>query len=158
MDDLLRDGGAAAAPIAATIHAAAFAPRERSWTTDEFASLADLPGSFLLLAAAHSQPDGGLLLGRARGDEAELLTIGVAPSARRAGLARALLAGFARHAAARGATTAFLEVAEDNAAARALYLSAGWIDVGRRKGYVRRQDGGRVDAHVMQRDLARDQG
>jgi hypothetical protein len=39
-----------------------------------------------------------------------------------------------------------------------LYLSAGWIDVGRRKGYVRRQDGGRVDAHVMQRDLARDQG
>lgn len=158
MDERLRDGGTAGAPIAAAIHAAAFEPRERSWTADEFASLTDLPGSFLLLAAAPDGAEGGLLLGRARGDEAELLTIGVAPDARRAGLARALLAGFARQAAALGATTAFLEVAEDNVAARALYLTAGWVDVGRRKGYVRRMDGGRVDAHVMRRDLARDPG
>jgi ribosomal-protein-alanine N-acetyltransferase len=149
-DPALREGGKSDAPLAAEIHADAFAPRERSWTATEFAGLLELPGTFLLLAA----PAGGggaaaVLLGRVQGEEAEILTIGARPAARRSGLARALLARFAQAAAAGGAQHAFLEVAEDNSGARALYAGAGWGEVGARKGYVRRNDGRRVDAMVM---------
>ena len=56
-------------------------------------------------------------------------------------------------ARARGATAAFLEVAADNAGAAALYRRLDWVEAGRRKGYVRRLDGGRVDALVMRLDL-----
>ena len=50
----------------------------------------------------------------------------VAPDARRQGLARAVLAALARWAAARGARSTYLQVADGNEAARQLYLSAGF--------------------------------
>lgn len=78
---------------------------------------------------------GAFLLGRTVLDEAELLTLAVAPEARRKGLARDLLTRFEAEAIQRGATRAFLEVAEENAAARALYHAAGWRQAGRRRGY-----------------------
>ena len=57
-------------------------------------------------------------------------------------------------AAQAGAVRLFLEVAEDNAAARALYDRAGFRPIGRRKAYYARPDGGRTDALVLGRDLA----
>ncbi|WP_048858098.1 GNAT family N-acetyltransferase, partial [Acidiphilium multivorum] len=66
---------------------------------------------------------------------AEILTIGVAPPARRCGLARALLTVALAAARARGAETVFLEVEADNAAAIALYRAAGFIAAGRRRDY-----------------------
>jgi ribosomal-protein-alanine N-acetyltransferase len=148
---ILREAFARDAPIAAALHAEGFAGRERSWSAAEFDALLAIPGSFLLLASPGPDlPDAGLLLGRGLAGEAELLTLATAPGARRAGIARALLDRFAEEAAARGAETAFLEVAEDNAAARALYIQSGWTAVGRRKAYVKRVDGSRMDAIVMQ--------
>jgi GNAT superfamily N-acetyltransferase len=52
----------------------------------------------------------------------------VAPSARRRGLARAVLAALADAAVRLGAPSLYLQVAEDNAGARALYEAAGFVD------------------------------
>ena len=151
--------GPEAAGIAARLHAASFAGRERAWSAAEIAALLAAPECFLLLAGGAGAPaPAALLLGRAAGGEAELLTLGTAPEARRAGLGAALTAGFAAEARARGAETAFLEVAADNDGAASLYRRLGWVAAGRRKGYVRRLDGGRVDALVMRLDLNGDGG
>jgi len=55
-------------------------------------------------------------------------SVEVHPDARRQGLARALLAALAGWGAGAGATDAYLQVTWDNAAARALYASAGFTD------------------------------
>ena len=127
----------------AEIHAAAFPPRER-WGADAMALQLALPGMIALL-----DPRGAMVMARIAADEAEILTLAVAPEARRQGLARALLAEAARHAAAAGASALFLEVALRNTAARALYAGAGFAEVGRRRRYYADGD----DALVMRRIL-----
>lgn len=136
-----------AAACAADLHAAAFAGAERPWSAAEIAALAAGSGAFFLLTPQ------ALLLGRIAADEAELLTLAVHPDARRKGLGRRLLREFEARAAAAGAVTAFLEVAADNAAARALYAAAGWDEAGRRRGYYRRPGARAVDAVVLRRQL-----
>ena len=56
-------------------------------------------------------------------------------------------------AAARGAVRVFLEVADDNAAARALYARAGFVEAGRRPGYYAGADGERRDALLLALNL-----
>ena len=130
---------------AARLHAAAFEPTSRGWSAREFLDLAQGAGVRIWL-------DGeALLVGRLGPSEAELLTLAVAPSARRRGRARAMLAAF-EAAAAEMAEAAFLEVAEDNAPATALYRSAGWTVAGRRTAYYRRANG-RIDALVLRKAL-----
>ena len=131
-----------AASIAA-LHAAAFPPPER-WTADAFATQLSLPGVFGFVS------DTGMVLARAVADEAEILTIAVLPVARRGGIGRALLRAAEARAAAGGARTMFLEVAPGNGAARALYASAGYAEVGRRPRYY--PDGS--DALVLARPLS----
>lgn len=126
----------------AALHAASFS-KPRPWAEQEFSDLLTMPGVFLL-----TRPD-AFLLGRVIVDEAELLTLAVAETARRAGLGRALVTEFAATSQQRGAVTAFLEVAADNQAARSLYLSAGWQESGLRRRYY----GPDLDAIVMRRDL-----
>lgn len=126
----------------AALHARAFTDT-RSWSASEFADLLASPHVFLV-----AQPV-GFALGRVIADEAELLTLAVAPDARRLGHGRALLAAFETGAQTRGAAQAFLEVAADNAAARALYTAAGWTESGRRPGYYRTSGGQNVDALVL---------
>jgi len=94
-----------------------------------------------------------LLVGRAGAGEAELLTLAVAPQARRRGLGARLVNRFLYQARCRSAETAFLEVAADNAPAIALYTAAGFAPGGRRKGYYHHPDGTRSDALVMTRRL-----
>ena len=55
-----------------------------------------------------------------------LTAIEVDPAWRRAGLGTAVTAGLAAQAAARGAERIFLQVEEDNTAARALYARCGF--------------------------------
>ena len=131
----------------AALHAAAIA-EPRPWTAAEFAALLGAPGVF-----AEADGDGlmlGRVLGPGPGAEAELLTLAVHPRARRRGRGRALLLGFEARAIARGAVTAFLEVAADNAPALALYRAAGWRDAGRRPGYYH---AGAVDALILTKTL-----
>ena len=127
----------------AALHVRCFDGAPRPWSADEFATLLSSTGSFLL-----TRPQ-GFLLGRVVADEAELLTLAVAPEGRRQGRGRALTAEFAAAARAGGAATAFLEVAAGNAAARALYAAQGWTEAGRRRGYY----GPGRDALVLRLDL-----
>lgn len=120
----------------------------RPWTAQEFADLLASNGAFLIT-------DGpAFVLGRAIAGEAELLTIAVHPDARRTGIARRLLQRFDDEATGQHASDAFLEVAANNPAAIALYLSAGWHDAGLRKGYYATPTGDRIDARVMRKELA----
>jgi ribosomal-protein-alanine N-acetyltransferase len=73
----------------------------------------------------------------------------VRPEARRRGLGAALVAAGARAAAAAGAEILWLEVAEDSAAAIALYGKVGFDLAGRRKAYYQVAPDRRVDALVM---------
>ncbi len=82
-----------------------------------------------------------------------MLTLAVLPEAQRGGKGRDLVAAFARAAAERGAQEAFLEVADDNVAARALYRRAGFEERGRRRAYYATSCGMRVDALVLSRAL-----
>ncbi|MBM3605363.1 MAG: GNAT family N-acetyltransferase [Alphaproteobacteria bacterium] len=126
----------------ARLHARCFT-RPPPWTEAEIASTLGAVGSFLL-----TEPQ-GFLLGRALAGEAELLTLAVAPEARRQGTGQRLLAAFARACQDRRADTAFLEVAQDNLAARRLYSRAGWLEAGVRRRYY----GPATDAIVMRLTL-----
>ena len=95
-------------------------------------------------------PHGGMVLGRVAADEAEILTLAVAPPARRQGRGRALLEAAFAEMAARAAAKVFLEVSTANTGARALYAAVGFTEVGRRRRYY--HDG--ADALLMRRDLA----
>jgi [ribosomal protein S18]-alanine N-acetyltransferase len=126
----------------AAVHARAFV-EERAWTAAEFAALL-AQKSALVAGDARS-----FVLGRVTLDEAEVLTLATDPSHRRQGLARVGLAAFEAGAAGRGAGRVFLEVAEDNTAARALYAAAGYAQVGRRARYY----AGGVAALVLEKRL-----
>lgn len=82
-------------------------------------------------------------------DEAHLLNITIDRVARGCGRGRALLGQVCRLAHDGGARQLFLEVRPSNAIAQALYLSVGFQNVGRRRGYYPARDG-REDAIVMQ--------
>ena len=135
-------------PVAlAALHARSFTT-PRPWSEGEFAGFLADPLVFLLV-----EGDAGLILGRAVAGEAELLTIAVAPEARQRGLGRKLVSRFLYQARLRGADSAFLEVAEDNAAARTLYTRSGFTEAGRRRGYYRTPGGRLIDALVLRRML-----
>jgi ribosomal-protein-alanine N-acetyltransferase len=130
----------------AVLHARSFTT-PRPWSEAEITDLLASPLVFAL-----TRP-GAFLLGRVVVGEAELLTIAVDPDERRAGLGGALVAAFLTEAAARGGESAFLEVAEGNAAARALYATCGFAPAGRRRGYYHRPDGISEDALILVRSL-----
>ncbi|SEM74744.1 GNAT family N-acetyltransferase [Palleronia pelagia] len=112
-----------------------------------FRDLLAQPGAVLVTR------DHAFALGRVVLDEAELLTIATDPDHRRKGLGRACLDAFHDDVRAYGATRVFLEVAETNAAARALYDAMGYEQLGLRRGYYRDPAAGSVDALVLGRDL-----
>lgn len=130
----------------ADTYAAAF-PAERSWSAGEFSALLAAPGAIFTGDAT------AFVLGRVTLDEAEILTLATHPDHRREGRARTALAAFHATAHAAGATTAFLEVAEDNAAARALYEAAGYVHAGRRPGYYPRPGQAPAAALILRRPL-----
>lgn len=129
----IRKAGPAAAELLAVLHAAAFPPADR-WGAQAIGLLLALPGHFALLAEEAGVPL-GFAMGRVAAEEAEVLTLAVAPAHRRAGTGRMLMRALMAEASARGATALFLEVSEGNAAARALYEHLGAVAAGRRRRY-----------------------
>jgi ribosomal-protein-alanine N-acetyltransferase len=91
----------------------------------------------------------GFIISRLAGDEAEILSIAIAPARRGRGLSRQLLDFHLRVLAGRSVRAVFLEVDEQNEAARHLYDRAGFREVGRRQGYY--ETG--ATALVLRRDL-----
>src|SRR4051795_9632249 len=84
----------------------------------------------------------GFAASRLAADEAEILSIAVDASYRGRGLSRNLLLTHLGHLAGRGIRTIFLEVEENNAAARRLYERTGFGVVGRRERYYKQAGGG----------------
>ena len=113
----------------------------KPWTAQDFA---DLKKSGCDIIASQN----GFIVYRVVCDEAEIITIGVNPDARRTGIANAMLGIVFGDLKKRGVKHIFLEVAVDNKPAIALYEQNGFVRVGVRPKYY---DG--VDAIMMKKDL-----
>lgn len=123
----------------AELHAKCFP--HKPWGADDFA---DLQKSGCEIIASQN----GFIVWRATLDEAEIITIGVHPDARRGGIAAAMLGIMVADLKKRGVKHIFLEVAADNVAARALYEQDGFVQIGVRPKYY---DG--IDAIMMRKDI-----
>jgi ribosomal-protein-alanine N-acetyltransferase len=146
----LVDAGAVHAPVIAALHEQCF---DESWSPKAVADLLAMPGAFGLIDSAAAGP-AAFILCRVAGDECEVLTLGVLPAHRRAGMAAAILDAALAIAFGRGARRVFLEVAEDNRAARGLYSAHGFAGVGRRAGYYGAAAGTDSDALILSRLLS----
>ncbi len=123
----------------AKLHQACFP--HKPWGAGDFA---DLQKSGCEIIASQN----GFIVWRVVADEAEIITIGVHPDARRGGIAAAMLGIMDADLKKRGVKHIFLEVAADNAPARALYEQNGFVQIGVRPKYY---DG--VDAIMMRKDI-----
>jgi Fur family ferric uptake transcriptional regulator len=141
----------------ARLHASLF---EAAWDTASFRELLSEPGTLAFAAgpgtelADRPQTFWGLIVGRVAADEAEILTFGVARERQRLGLGRRLVERLCRAAGRRGARRLYLEVAEGNSAARALYAGLGFEENGRRPGYYEHAGAAPEDAISLCRMLA----
>ena len=144
----LRDS--AQAGTLARLHATAFA---RPWDAHEFERLLceRSSESHALWRAGTVQ---GFILSRRVTDEAEILTIVLAPNARGGGLSGRLLREHLMHLAHAGVHHVHLEVDEGNAPALRLYKRHGFTQVGARTGYYTWADGSRATALTMRATLS----
>ena len=151
----IRHIGPQAASACAQIHAQSFA---YSWTATDFETLLaarDVVGEAAMATTWWRKSAGlaGFALSRRVLDEAEILTIAVAPEFRRKGIGSALLGGHLATLAAQGIKTLFLEVEAGNQAALALYAHFAFQQIGERKAYYRKTDGPLAAALVLRRDF-----
>ena len=123
----------------ANLHAKCFP--QKPWGPNDFA---DLKKSGCEIIASQN----GFVVYRATCDEAEIITIGVAPDARRTGIGAAMLGIVEGDLKKQGVKHIFLEVAADNMPARALYKNNGYVEIGVRPKYY---DG--TDAIMMRKDI-----
>src|SRR5262249_28364728 len=101
----------------AALHAAAF---RRGWSTEEFERLL-IERNVVADRAMSNARLAGFVISRLAADQAEILSIAVAASHRRRGLARKLLDVHLRRLAAYGTNSVFLEVHQRNEPACRLY-------------------------------------
>jgi [ribosomal protein S18]-alanine N-acetyltransferase len=120
------------------------------WNRNAFVDLVDDPRVAFLIADA-----GGAVRGYVVAwfvlDEGEIGNLAVARSARRRGIGALLLDGAIAAVRSSDVDTLYLEVRDSNAAARALYASRGFVEVGRRREYYRKP---KEDALVLRLDLS----
>ena len=107
------------------------------WSRRAFAGLLDNPAVLFLAARAPDGPLLGYLVAWFAADEGEIANIAVTPAARGRHVGARLLDAALAEGARRGAATTYLEVRESNAPARALYVSRGFAELGRRRRYYR---------------------
>lgn len=149
----LSEAGVKDAAAFAALHAQAF---RRGWSEEEFERLL-LDRNVVAHRAMAGRKLAGFVLSRFAADEAEILSIAVAPAWRGRGLARRLLDLHLRRLVGIGVATLFLEVDEANRPARRLYDRARFREVARRPAYY--PDPGQATATasaalVLRRDLA----
>jgi ribosomal-protein-alanine N-acetyltransferase len=81
-------------------------------------------------------------------DEAQILSLCIDPDLQGRGLGRSLLQQLLNEASSSHADSVFLEVRASNLAARNLYESSGFNEIGVRRGYYPAEDG-REDAIIL---------
>jgi ribosomal-protein-alanine N-acetyltransferase len=129
------------------MHAVCFP--DEPWSVPALDRILELTGIFGHVAWNGGDP-AGFAVARDLGDEAEVIAIGVLPEDRRRGAGRALIEAVIAGAARRRLGSVVLEVAVDNEAARRLYRSCGFLQVGRRPRYYRNKSG-ITDALILRR-------
>lgn len=122
-----------------------------AWTHAQVGGILILPGVWMTLADLDGVP-AGFSVARVVADEAELLLLAVRGDRRRRGVGGALLFAFCEAAQARGARHVHLEMRRGNAA-EAMYIRAGFEQVGCRPNYYRGPDGQRFDALTLSRSV-----
>jgi ribosomal-protein-alanine N-acetyltransferase len=148
---VIRRIGPTRAADCAALHALSFA---HPWTVAELEPLLEAKETIADGALdGKSQVLFGFVLSRIAVDEAEILTIAVDPALRRTGIGVKLLSAHLAKLAAARVKKLFLEVDQNNAAARALYARFGFQHVGERKAYYRTADNGRATALIMRLDI-----
>jgi ribosomal-protein-alanine N-acetyltransferase len=125
------------------------------WSADSFVTALDLDRMPFLVAeevgAASGEPALlGYVIALVVADEGEIADIAVASHARRRGVGGILLDRMSAELIEKGVRTLYLEVRESNSAARRLYETRQFAEVGRRRGYYRLPV---EDALVLRRDL-----
>lgn len=85
--------------------------------------------------------------------ESDILTVATAPEHRRKGLGATLIGALINRLGERGVSRITLDVAEDNAPARALYRGFGFTEDGRRPRYYTAGRDVPVDAVLMSRTM-----
>ena len=136
----------------AFLHGACFSETER-WTEQSFDELLALPTT-LALGLGGRFGLNALILIQDTDPDSEVLTICVAPTARRTGLASQLFDAVLQMLGQRGTARIMLDVAADNLDALDFYAKHGFQEDSRRKDYYRRGKQPRVDAVLMSRDIA----
>ena len=122
------------------LHAQCFP--DHPWSESDFM---DLKKSGCEIVAS----DNGFIVWRTVADEAEIISIGVAPDARRNGIAGALILLMEQELKKQSVHNVFLEVSEVNIPAKKLYEKYGFRPAGIRPKYY---DG--TDAIIMKKDLS----
>lgn len=121
--------------LLAALHRMIFtAPWDQAWSAESFARILAMPGAVGWILEREAMPV-GFVLARFTLDEGEILLTGVVPSERGKGHGARLLQAVIAAARAGGLARLFLEYAEPNAAAAALYGALGFVPMGRRRGY-----------------------
>lgn len=140
-------------PTAADVERIAFIEREcfgaAAWSYDSVEAFVENAFSHVTAAVCD-----GVIVGYAGviviAGEGEITNVAVLPGYRRRGIARSLVNAIEDKARSLSAELLHLEVRESNDAARALYESAGFTAVGRRRGYYTQP---REDAILMTKIL-----
>jgi ribosomal-protein-alanine N-acetyltransferase len=123
------------AGVISVLHGACF---EEVWNEKSINEILNMAGTTGLLIGADVETPQGFILFRVAADEAEIISIGVIPAARKNGLARILLQTSIIEAARKDAAKMFFEVAADNKTARAFYETVGFEIIGKRPRYYNR--------------------
>ncbi|MEI8144096.1 MAG: GNAT family N-acetyltransferase [Alphaproteobacteria bacterium] len=143
---VVEEADSADAESFAGLHAACFS---QGWGPDEFASM--LSDRAIVAHRIRRRVEGeiiGFVVSRKAADEAEILSVAIAPRLRGRGLARRLLVDHMALLVKLRVRQLFLEVEEGNQAAITLYKRLGFGEIGRRKGYY-----AGVDAITMRNSL-----
>lgn len=119
-----------------------------AWTRSQLGGILPMSGVSLLLAQESAGETVGFSLFRTVADESELLLLAVLPTHHRRGVGRQLLDDFLQRARNDGVGRVHLEVRDGNPAV-AMYRTAGFSPVGRRRNYYHAPDGQRFDAITL---------
>ena len=129
------------------------------WSADSFLTSLELERMRFLVAEERREEEGGLggdgvvlgyVIALMLAEEAEVADIAVSSDARRRGVGGLLLDRVIEELVQRGVRSVYLEVRESNSAARALYASRAFRQVGRRRRYYHSPT---EDALLLKRDL-----
>lgn len=141
---------------------------DQPWSAESFWAELALGADRVYLVA--ETPDAGLVgyaglssPPDARGGDAEVMTVAVAPAGQGRGVGRELVTALVRHATGRGAGRLLLEVRADNSGAQKLYAAIGFEQLARRAGYYHAagttsRPAGDVDALVLALPLRPESG